>query len=65
MTLEHLVKRMERYYDITFIFCDNALRQRKFTGTFYNRQSVETILKVIETSTNMQFTVENNIVYIR
>ena len=65
MTLDNLVKRIERYYDITFVFYDEALKQRKFTGTFYNRQSVETILKVIEASTNMQYTVENNIVQIK
>jgi len=65
MTMENLFKRMERYFDITFVFNNDALKQRKFTGTFYNRQSVETILKVIEASTNMQYTVENNIVYIK
>lgn len=65
MTLENLVKRMERYYDINFVFHDEALKQRKFTGTFYNRQSVETILKVIEASTNMKYTVENNTVHVR
>ena len=64
MTMEHLVKRMERYFDITFVFLDDALKQRKFTGTFYNRQSVETMLKVIEASTGMGYTVENGVVYI-
>jgi len=65
MTLDDLVKRMERYFDITFIFHNDAQRERKFTGTFYNRQSIETVLKVIEASANIQFTVENNIVYIK
>ena len=65
MTLEQLVKRMERYFDITFVFHDDALKQQKFTGTFYSRQSVETTLKVIEATTDMRYTIENKIVYIK
>ena len=65
MTLENIVKRIERNFDVSFVFHNDALRQRQFTGTFNNRQSVETILRVIEVSTNMRYTVENNIIHIR
>jgi len=65
MTLNDLVKRIERYYDLVFVFHNEALKERKFTGTFYNRQSAETILRVIEASTNMRYTIENNVVHVR
>ena len=64
-TLADIAKRLERIYNVGFVFNDEALKQRKFTGTFYNHQSIETILKIIEISTNMKYSMENNIVYFK
>ena len=64
-TIEDLAKRFERYYNMVFVFEDESLKQRKFTGTFYNSQPIETILNVIATSTHMQYRISNNIIYIK
>ena len=64
-TLADIAKRLERIYNVGFLFYDEALKQRKFTGTFYNHQSIETILQIIEISTNMKYSMENNIVYFK
>jgi ferric-dicitrate binding protein FerR (iron transport regulator) len=54
MALIDITKRLERYYDIVFVFEDETLKQRQFTGAFFNNQSIETIMRVIETSTQTQ-----------
>lgn len=63
--LEDIAKRIERYYNMRIVFEDESLKQRKFTGTFYNSQSIETILHVIETSTRMQYRISENSIYIK
>jgi ferric-dicitrate binding protein FerR (iron transport regulator) len=65
MSLEDLAKRLERYFNRTIVFEDETLKQRKFTGTFYNSQSIENIMRVIETSTNMQYRLNDTVIYIK
>ncbi|MDR2231893.1 MAG: FecR domain-containing protein [Tannerella sp.] len=62
--LSELTKRLERYYNIHFVFLDETVKQRKFSGAFYSNQSVDTILKVIETSANMSCSLKQDTVYI-
>jgi ferric-dicitrate binding protein FerR (iron transport regulator) len=64
-TLEEIAKRLERFYNIAFVFESDLLKQRKFSGTFYNTQSVETIMRVLEASTPMQYRISENIVYVK
>ncbi|MDR0796131.1 MAG: DUF4974 domain-containing protein [Tannerella sp.] len=63
--LEDLAKRFERYYNLVFVFENESMKQRKFTGTFYNSQSIESVLRVIATSTDMQYSISNHIIYIK
>ena len=63
--LEEIAKRFERYYNVVFVFEDESLKQREFTGTFYNSQSIETILNVIAASTKMQYRITNNTIYMK
>ena len=64
MTLADIAKRLERNFNIVFVFNDEALKNRKYTGTFYNHQSIETILCIIKTSTRMQYRIDKETVYI-
>ena len=64
-TLEDFAKRFERYYNMVIVFEDESLKHREFTGTFFNSQSIETILSVIATSTDMQYRISGNIIYIK
>ena len=64
-SLEDITKSLERYFQIVFEFEDEALKQRKFTGTFYHTQSIETIMRVIETSTDMQYRINDKVIYIK
>jgi len=64
-SLEDITKSLERYFQIVFEFEDEALKQRKFTGTFYHTQSIETIMRVIEASTPMQYRISDHTIYIK
>ena len=64
MALEEIAKRLERYYDIVFIFEDEALKQRQFTGTFYHNQSIESIMRVIA-SYNIQYRISDQMIYLK
>jgi len=65
MALEDITKRLERYYNIVFVFEDEGLKQRKFTGAFFKDQSIESIMRVIETSTPMQYRIIDKVIYIK
>jgi ferric-dicitrate binding protein FerR (iron transport regulator) len=64
MTLANIAKRLERNFNVVFVFNDEALKNRKYTGAFYNHQSIETIMRVIKTSTKLQYWIDNDTVYI-
>ena len=64
-SLEEIAKRFERMYDVVFVFHDETLKQRKFTGTFYNYQSIENILQILQISGKTQYAIENDTVYIK
>ena len=64
-TLEDFAKRFERYYNVVIVFEDESLKQREFTGAFFNSQSIETIMSVIAASTDMKYRISDNIIYIK
>ena len=64
-TLAEITRRLERMYNVVFVFHNEALKQKQFTGTFYNHQSIETILQLITTSGKMRYTMEKDTIYIK
>ena len=65
MTFEELARRLERNFNVTFVFQNEKVRNESFGGTFRNYDSLETILKVISTSTPIKYRIDQNTVYIR
>jgi ferric-dicitrate binding protein FerR (iron transport regulator) len=65
MTFEELTKRLERNFKVTFVFENEQMKKESFGGTFRHYDSLETILKVISTSTPVKYKIEKGIVYIR
>lgn len=64
ITFEELAKRLERNFNIQFVFENNYARKHSFGGSFRNYESVETIMKVIGTSTPIKYKIRENIVYV-
>jgi ferric-dicitrate binding protein FerR (iron transport regulator) len=65
MTFEELAKRLERNFNVTFVFENNRVKKESFGGTFRHYDSLETILKVIKTSTPFKYRIEKDTVYIK
>ena len=65
MTLEDIAKRFERMYAVTFVFDNEIMKQRKFTGTFYKHQTVESILQILQITGKFQYSIEMNTVFIK
>jgi len=65
MTFEELAKRLERNFNITFVFENEKVKKESFGGTFRHYDSLETILKVISISTPIKYRIEKDTVYIK
>jgi ferric-dicitrate binding protein FerR (iron transport regulator) len=64
LTFEEIAKRLERSYRVTFIFHNNKIKHLTFSGTFFDYESIETILKVIKMNTHMSYTIQKDIIHI-
>lgn len=64
LTFEEIAKRLERSHRVTFIFHNQKIKHLVFSGTFFDYESIDTILKVIKINTHMNYTIEKNIIYI-
>ena len=65
ITFEELAKRLERNFNVRFVFENDVLKKKSFGGTFRYYDSLETILKVIAAGTPVKYTIDKDIVYIR
>lgn len=65
ISFEELTRRLERSFNVTFKFADQAVKQETFSGSFRKYESLETILKVIETSMPVKYKIEKDTVYIK
>jgi len=65
MSFDELVRRLERSYNVKFVFENQKIRKETFGGTLRDYDSLETIMKVIQTSIPIKYRIEENVVYIR
>lgn len=64
LTFEEIAKRLERSHRVTFVFHNQRIKHLVFSGTFFDYESIDTILKVIKVNTHMSYTIQKNIIYI-
>lgn len=64
MRFEDLSKLLERNYNVKFVFKNEKLRDITFNGSFYNYESIDSILKVLEINSNFSFVRNKETVYI-
>jgi len=65
MAFDELVKRLERSFNVKFVFENQKIRNERFGGTLRDYDSLETIMKVIRTGIPIQYRIDENIVYIK
>lgn len=62
--LEQLVVKLKRWYDVSFEFKQESLKQKVFSGGFRKYEHLEKVLDMIEKVNDVSFKVENNTVTI-
>lgn len=65
MTFEELTRRLERNFNVKFKFENSEIKQESFGGSFRKYESLETIMKVISTSTPVKYRIDKDTVYIK
>ena len=65
MTFEELTLRLERNFNVKFKFENQKIKKESFGGSFRKYESLETIMKVISTSTPLKYRIEKDTVYIK
>jgi len=56
---ESIAEKLERRYDVTIVFKNDALKRLRFTGRFQN-ESIGKALKALQTTTYFHYKTENN-----
>lgn len=59
MTLQDIMSRLGRWYNVDYQFSDNALRHLLFTGVAFRNAPLENILKQIEITTQIHFIIKD------
>lgn len=65
MTFEDLTRRLERNFNVKFKFENQKIKKESFGGSFRKYESLETIMRVISTSTPVKYRIEKDTVYIK
>ena len=65
ITFEELAKRLERNFNVRFVFENEKMKKESFGGSFRHNDSLEAILKVINTSTPIKYVIKKDVIYIR
>lgn len=65
MSFEELTRRLERNFNVKFKFENQKIKEESFGGSFRKYESLETIMKVISTSTPVKYRIEKDTVYIK
>lgn len=64
MRLENLFNRLNKWHNFNFLFKDEKLKDKRFTGTIKQDTSIEKFMSLIEKSSNVKITIKNDIVFI-
>lgn len=60
MRLRDLSRRMERWYDVEIVFADESAGERRLTGAMEKEKAFESLVWLIEKSTNVSFQVSED-----
>ncbi|MCL3780314.1 FecR family protein [Prolixibacteraceae bacterium JC049] len=64
MAIENLVVKLERWYDMEFVFKNEQVKKQRFTGAVKKDVSISYLLDMITETTNMNYSIANKQVII-
>lgn len=59
MRLEYIAEQLKRWYDIDFVFEDDELKDKKFTGVISRHKPLNFILNLMEQLSDVKYTIKN------
>lgn len=62
MTLEELVVKLGRWYDVDFFFVNKEAREKKFTGAVKRNNTLEFMLNFVEKTSDVRFSIKGKTV---
>lgn len=65
LKMDEITKRLQRNYHVTFVLQNEKIKNMHFTGTFRNYESLEQILKVISTNTDLNCKIIRDTVFMK
>lgn len=61
---EHVAKKLERWYNVKFIFESENLRMKYFSGSIPKYSELFKVLEMLELTTNIRFEIHEDVVYV-
>jgi hypothetical protein len=64
-TLEEIMTELADWYCVQAVFTDQTVRTRKFSGVLERSETIENVLKKIERTTSVHFTIQQGIIQVK
>lgn len=64
-TIEEIMERLGRWYDVKVFYENESLKQKRFTGVISRYEDIEQVLRLIEGPTTLRFEVKGNVVTVK
>ncbi len=64
-TIEEIMERLGRWYDVKVFYENESLKQKRFTGVISRYEDIEQVLRLIEGSATLRFEVKGNVVTVK
>lgn len=64
-TIEEIMERLGRWYDVKVFYENESLKQKRFTGVISRYENIEQVLRLIEGPATLRFEVKGNVVTVK
>ena len=64
-TIEEIMERLSRWYDVKVFYSNESLKQKRFTGIVSRHKDIEQVLRLIEGPATLRFDISGNMVTVR
>jgi len=64
-TIEEIMVRLSRWYDVKVFYENESLKQKRFTGVISRHNNIERVLRLIEGPATLRFEVKGNVVTVK
>lgn len=64
-TIEEIMERLGRWYDVKVFYENESLKQKRFTGVISRYENIEQVFRLIEGPATLRFEVKGNVVTVK